>query len=148
MQLAKARITVKQVAIDLERVAQQALAVSGGQLLGGLEGDLVSALVGRISRILLKLHDEGRDQVERDVDRRKILEHRNHAPVVLQGVQAYPGHAVVILSQVLVKRLVHVPQEHEVGLGHLTASEGNSKPGRRNRGRSHPVSFPLDFLSH
>ena len=59
VQLAKARITVKQVAIDLESIAQQALAVGGCQLLGGLEGDLVSALVGRVGRILLELHDEG-----------------------------------------------------------------------------------------
>src|SRR5438876_10576517 len=69
------------------------------------------------------LRNQRRDQIKREVDRGKLAQDGHHSPIVLERVQADPGHDVAALGQVLVKRLVHVPQKHEVRLGHILVGQ-------------------------
>ena len=88
------------------------------------ELDLVSRQIGRrlhaqlerpIARAVLgerfQLHEERRHQVERDLDRRELAQDRRHAEIIFEGMQADPRQDVLAGDQVLVERLVHVPQQ-------------------------------------
>ena len=61
----------------------------------------------------LDLHDERRHEVERDADAGELLEQGHHAPVVLDGVQPDPRQDVLAGGEILVIRLVHVPQQRQ-----------------------------------
>src|SRR6185295_11641245 len=57
------------------------------------------------------LRHHGRNQIERLVYLGEFVQHADHAGVILQGVQARPGQFILAGPQILVERLVHVPQE-------------------------------------
>ena len=68
----------------------------------------------RAGNIVLKLRDQGRHQVKRLVQPRKFIQQFHHAVIILERVQTHPGQAVFATDQVLVIRLVHVPEEQEM----------------------------------
>src|SRR5271169_4837759 len=47
------------------------------------------------------------------MDAGKLLRQLHHAVVVLQGMQPYPGKAILAGDHVFVERLVHVPEQHQ-----------------------------------
>jgi hypothetical protein len=61
----------------------------------------------------LELHQERRHQVERDANVGKLAQQGDHAPIVLEAVQAYPWQDVLAGDEILVERLVHVPQQSD-----------------------------------
>jgi hypothetical protein len=63
-----------------------------------------------ILRELVELHEQRRHEVERDLDRRKLAEQGDHAEVILQRMHPDPRQDVFARYEVLVERLVHVPQ--------------------------------------
>ena len=78
---------------------------------GRLQSEFEMAILGAVLGKRLDLPDERRHQVERDTNAREFVEHRYHAPVVLDGVQADPRQDVLAGGEILVVRLVYVPQE-------------------------------------
>lgn len=72
------------------------------------------AIVGLLGGKRLDLHQQRRHEVEGHPNRGKLAEHGDHAPVVLDGVQSHPGQDVLTGGEVLVIRLVHVPQQGEL----------------------------------
>ena len=70
----------------------------------------------------LDLRDQRRHQVEGDAEPREFLEHGDHAPVVLDGVQPHPRQDVLAGGEVLVIGLVHVPQQRELHHAQFCAS--------------------------
>ena len=88
---------------------QQELAIVIGQALGGLERHLQKRIDRLARRIFGHLHHHRRHQVEGLADVGKLLQHLDHAVVVLERVHARPGQLVLARDQVLIKRLVHVP---------------------------------------
>ena len=62
-----------------------------------------------------ELDEKRRNQVERDLDRGMLPQDRHHAPVVFDGVHPDPRQHVLAGEQVLIERLVHVPQDRDAG---------------------------------
>ena len=56
-------------------------------------------------------------------DARELLEQRHHAVVVLERVQPHPRQDVLARHEVLVVRLVHVPEERDAGHGASLVSQ-------------------------
>ncbi len=75
--------------------------------------DLQMPVAGLLARERLELHEHRRHQVEGDADVRELAQQRDHAPVVLEGMQPDPGQYVLARRQVLIQRLVHVPQQRD-----------------------------------
>src|SRR6185503_18443297 len=76
-----------------------------------LESDLEVAIARLITGKRFELHQHRRHEVERQAHRGELTEQRHHAPVVLQPVQPHPRQDVLPGQQVLVQRLMHVPQQ-------------------------------------
>ncbi len=89
--------------------------VGVGEVVGRLQAQLEKAIASAIRRKCLQLDQQRRHQVERDADIGKLPQQRHHPVVVLQGVQPDPGQDVLVRHQVLVERLVHVPQDRDSG---------------------------------
>ena len=83
----------------------------GGRLEAQLEIPIARAARGK----RLELHEQRRHEVERHLDVGKLPQERHHAVVVLQGVQPDPRQDVLARGQVLVKGLVHVPEDRDLG---------------------------------
>ena len=63
--------------------------------------------------VVLQLDDQRGHQVERLVHAGKFLQQFHHAVIIFERVQAHPGQTVLARNQVLVIRLVHVPEKQE-----------------------------------
>src|SRR5258708_30534843 len=64
--------------------------------------------------VLLELHAEGRDNGEGGMEVGKFAEHLDHAPIILEGMQARPGEDIASTFGVAVLRLMHVPQDNQM----------------------------------
>ena len=118
-QLAVTRMPVDHaLRIGIERMTQQEVLVRVSQALGRLEGHLEERVRGFARGVLGHLRHHGGHQVESLVDLREVLQDSGHAEIVLEGVHARPGQLILAGNQVLVIRLVHVPQEAQMNLGH------------------------------
>jgi hypothetical protein len=84
-----------------------------GQVLRRFEPDVQVAVTGAAFGERLELHEQGRHEVEREPHVRELAEQRRHPVVVLQRVQAHPRQDVLPRHQVLVERLVVVPQQRD-----------------------------------
>ena len=82
-----------------------------GEPIGRLEPDLEMAIAGIIARKRLDLHEQRGNQIEGQPDGGELLQERHHAPVVLGGVQTDPRQNMLTCDQVLIKGLMHVPEE-------------------------------------
>ena len=87
------------------------LIVGVGQLRRRFEAEIEIRIARPVGRELLELDEQRRHQVERDPHVRKFAKERHHAVVVLQRVQSHPRQDVLAGHEVLVIRLVHVPQQ-------------------------------------
>ena len=92
------------------------------QRFGWLEGDVEERVVGLAARVFFDLHHHGGHQVEGLFDLRKFFKDLHHAVVVFEGMHAGPGEAVLSCGQILVERLVHVPEEAQVDFRHAIAT--------------------------
>ena len=114
------------VEIGLKTAQQKFGFVFVGQRIGGRKGEREPGLVEFTAGVFLELRGERRHYVERGVHGGKFLEHANHAPVVLERVQARPGKNVAARGRIAVLRLVHVPKQHEMDSRH--ACEAPNRP--------------------
>src|ERR1700722_11022933 len=64
--------------------------------------------------IFLELHAERRHNVKCGMNPREFLQHRYHAPIILERVKPRPGQDVPAGLRVPILRLVHMPQQHEI----------------------------------
>jgi len=118
-QLAVAGIAIDQaLRIGIKGVAEEEGAIGIAQILGGLERGLQKGIDGLTGGVLGDLGHHRRHQVECLPDFGKLLQHANHAVVILERVHARPGQFVFAGDQVLVEGLVHVPEEAQVYLRH------------------------------
>ena len=101
-------------------MAQQKGAIVVVQLFGRLESQLQKRVDGLAGGILRDLGHHGRHQVEGLPHCGEFFQHAHHAVVVLERVHARPRQFVLAGNQVLIKRLVHVPEEAQVYLRHLS----------------------------
>jgi hypothetical protein len=98
----------------VERVGQQEPLVVVGEIGGGLQPERERAIAGAILGERFELHDQRRHHVEGDAHVGKLPQQRHHAVVVLQPMQPDPGEDVFAGHQILVERLVHVPEERDL----------------------------------
>jgi hypothetical protein len=97
----------------MEAVGHQERAVLCAQRLRRRQTDRQVTVAGATVAEGLQLHDQGRHQVERGPDARERLQHVHHAAIVLERVHTNPRQDVLARREVLVERLVHVPQQGE-----------------------------------
>ena len=64
-----------------------------------------------VPRERVELHEQRRHEVECDLHAGKLTEQRHHPVVVLDRVQADPREDVLSRYEVLIERLVHVPED-------------------------------------
>ena len=102
-------------ALRVKEVLQDEGHVLLGELRGRLQAQVEVPVVRAVGGEGLELHQERRNQVERHPDGRKFAQQRDHPVVVLQGVEANPGEDVLAGDQIFVVRLVHVPEEGDLG---------------------------------
>ena len=115
-QLAVPRVRVDHVlALGVEEVLQDEVDVAAVEVDGRLQAQLQETVAGAPLGKGLELHEQRRHQVEGHPNVRELAQQRHHAVVVLQRVQADPRQDVLAGRQVLVIRLVHVPQDGDAG---------------------------------
>ena len=95
----------------VEEVRDRERALLLGQRVGSLQPDLEMRIARLVARKRLELHQHRGHEVEGQAHRGELPEQRDHPPVVLQRVQPHPRQDVLPCEQVLVERLMHVPQE-------------------------------------
>ena len=95
----------------MEEVFDTERALVGRQLFRRLQSEIEVPIARLLARECFELHQERGHQIERDPDPGKLTQQRHHAPVVLQGMQPDPREDVLPREQVLVERLMHVPQD-------------------------------------
>ena len=98
------------IAIDLKSAQQHFGFVFVGQVLGGRKSQREPGLIEFSAGVLLKLRGQRRNHVEGGVHSGKFFEHANHAPVILQCMQARPRQDVAAGGGIAILRLVHVPK--------------------------------------
>ena len=106
------------VGVGEEEVAEDAGFVVVGEVFGRLEGEVQQGIVGLTTGVFLDLDHHGRDQVKGLPDGRKFFQDFDHAVVVLQGMHAGPREAILTGGEVLIERLVHVPEKAQVDFWH------------------------------
>jgi hypothetical protein len=97
----------------VKAVGHQEGAFARVELVCGLESGREVAIAGTIGRERLNLHQQRWHQVEGNAHAREFAQQRHHAPVILGCVQPHPRQHVLARREILVVRLVHVPQDGE-----------------------------------
>ena len=82
---------------------------------GRLQPQLEVPVPGAVGRERFDLDQQRGHQVERHADRGEFAQQRYHAPVIFKGVQADPRKDVLAGHQILVERLMHMPEERDAG---------------------------------
>src|SRR4029077_13675963 len=96
--------------IGMEQILQGKMALGQGQIPGRSGGEVEKRSVRRAVHVILYLGDEGRNKIKGLVDAGKLVQQFNHSVIVFQCVQARPRQPVFSGNQVLVIRLVLMPQ--------------------------------------
>src|SRR5207248_568887 len=68
--------------------------------------------------VVLNLRDQRRHKIEVLVNVGKLIQQLHHAVIVFQCMEAYPGQAVFAGHQILVERLVLMPEKDKTQGGH------------------------------
>ena len=131
--------------IGLEEILQCETALVGSEILRRLGGNFEKWIPGRSGHVVLNLRDQRRDEIESLVNVGKLIQQFDHAVVVLERMQPDPGQPVLAGDQVLVKRLMLVPQNYYAQNGHeleYFQIEGSSLAGLRDasKARAHGES--------
>ena len=69
------------------------MALMWRQIFGRFGGYFQEGVPRRAGHVILDLRDQGRDKIESLMDVRKLIQQFDHAVVVLEGMQPYPGQA-------------------------------------------------------
>ncbi len=113
VKLAVARIAVDHAfGVGMEQVLQSAAPVFEAQFRRRPGDKLKQRVAGRSRRVILKLPDQRWHKVEILVNAGKLFQQLDHAVVVFESVHTHPRHTICPGHQVLVKGLMHVPEEN------------------------------------
>jgi hypothetical protein len=75
-------------------------------------------VLGSSGHVILDLSDQRRHQIEGLMDVGEFVQQLDHAVVVFERMQAHPGQAVLSGDQILVERLMLMPQDNDAQNGH------------------------------
>ena len=104
--------------VRLEQVSECELLFLRCEISGGLP-DYASPCVFRLAGyVVIDLYDERRNQVEVLVDARELIQQLHHAVVILKRMHPDPRKTIFACDQILVERLVHVPEEYQTNGRH------------------------------
>ena len=106
--------------VAAEGHVEQPVAIRGRQVVRvWIAGDAqqgIAPLSGReLVRVILDLVEQNRHEIDRAADARMALQVRCHVGIVLDGVQQHPGQDELAAFRMPVVRLMHVPEEGEIG---------------------------------
>ena len=79
----------------------------------GLAATSQKRILRRSRHIILNLHHQRRHQIEVLMNVRKLVQQLHHAVIVFERVQPHPGQAIFAGDQILVERLVLVPEKDD-----------------------------------
>ncbi len=123
-QLAIPRITPDDIrGIRLKQILQREPPFRLRQVLRGLRHHLQKRILRLARNVFLNLRDQRRHQIERLVHLWELVQQFHHSVVILQRMQPRPGQAILPRHQVLIERLVLVPQNYDSQLGHDPQSD-------------------------
>ena len=119
--------------VRVEEVLDRKRALVLGECLRGLQPDFEVAISSLRARERLELHEHRRHEVEGDLHGRELPKERHHPVIVLQPMETDPRQDVLSGHQILVERLMHVPEDR-----HPRHNEGTwwSVPFKCKAGRS------------
>ncbi len=116
-QVAIARIAPNHVhRVRLKQILQRESALGGVELARRLSHHVEERIVRLAGDIVLNLRHQRRHQIEVLMDARELVQQLDHAVIVLQRMQPHPRQAILARHHVFVKRLMHVPQQHQPNL--------------------------------
>jgi hypothetical protein len=102
--------------VGLKKVAQRKFFVGLGQIFGRLLGDSQERVSSGPRCILFNLAKHGGNQVESLMNGGEIFQDFDHPVVVFERVHPSPGEFELARDQILIERLVHVPDKAEVNV--------------------------------
>lgn len=121
-ELGVARVAPDEVTcVGLEEVFKREDALGFGEIGGRFGDNIVESVFGGAAGVIADLLQQRRDKIEGLLYAGELVEQLHHAVVILQGMHADPREAVFAGGEVLIERLMHVPQKAESQYGH-TAS--------------------------
>ena len=101
----------------MEKFGEHGGALVAGQLAGRFQAELEVPVAGAALSERLELHEQRRHEVERQLHPRELAHQRSHPEVILEPVHADPRQHVLARCKIFVVRLVHVPEDGDVGHG-------------------------------
>ena len=118
-QFAVPRIAPDQVLwIGLKQILQGKAPLLLRQILCRLGRDAEKRILRRARRVILDLHHERGHEIEVLVDVGELVQQLHHAVIIFECVQADPREAILARNQVLVVRLMLVPENDDAQCRH------------------------------
>ena len=102
--------------MDHEEIVEQVIHVVGRERIGRQPRDAQVLVLRATLRVGGQLQQQAGHQVDRGAHLGHFLEQHRHAPIILGGVQAHPGHGILAADIIRVVGLMLVPEE---GQGHI-----------------------------
>src|SRR6267378_2514146 len=122
-------MAVKHTVGGLKEILEHPVALGLRERFGGRLRPAEERVGSRAGGVFLDLFHHRRDQVEGLMYRWKLAQELHHAVIILECVKARPRQLVFAGKQVLIDRLVHVPDEAEIDLGHQRDREKKLRVG-------------------
>ena len=104
--------------VRVEEVVQAERFFLLGKLIGGFQADFQMPITCLLTGERFQLDEHRWNEIEGDFDIRELAQERHHAPVILQCVQSDPRKNVLAGNQILVERLMHVPEQSDARHNH------------------------------
>ncbi len=132
-QLAVPRIPPNHVQrIRLKQILQREPPLVQRQILRRLGRDAQERILRRPRHVILNLHHQRRHQIKVLVNVGKFIQQLHHAVVIFERVQPRPRQTVLSRNQILIKRLVLVPQKNDAQGRHGWSSQSSTAESVRS----------------
>ena len=113
------RIAANQIRrVRLKKILQGELPLFLGQILCRFCRNLQKRILRRPCHIILNLGNQRWNKIEVLVNVREFVEQLHHAVIIFEGVHTHPRQAVLASHQILVKRLMLMPEKNQTQGGH------------------------------
>ena len=118
-ELAVTRVASNHVhGVGLEQIFQRKSTLAGSQVVRGFGCNIEEWISRGSCHIVLDLRNQRRDKVKGLVNLRKLIQELDHPVVIFESMQSNPGKPVPARNQVLIKRLMLMPQNNHAQNGH------------------------------
>ena len=124
--------------IGLEKILQRETPLPGSKIVRRFRRHVQKRIPRGPAHVVLNLGDQRRNKIEGLMDVGKLVQQFDHSVVVFERMQAHPGQAVLAGDQILVKRLVLMPENHDAQDGHegeISRFEASSLAGGQRLAR-------------